>query len=322
MQAYIIRRLLQSVLLILLISALVFFILNLAPGGPLSGLRFTVSARDYSEASVQRYKEMLGLDKPVHLRYFYWLGNMLRGDWGRSWTVSSGHSVLELIMSRLGPTLMLTVSAALLSLILGLLIGIVSAVKQYSFIDTAATVFSFVGISLPTFWFGLMMIVLFSVQLGWLPASGMTEYGKEGDWGNRLQHMVMPVVVLSLINVAGWSRYIRASLLSVMQQDYLRTARAKGLSEKMVLVRHALRNALIPVVTLMGLEIPALFGGAIVTETIFAWPGMGRLYWQALGSSDYPLAQGLLFVTAILVVLSNLLADIGYAVVDPRVRLG
>ncbi len=321
MQAYIIRRLFQSALLVLIISALVFFILNLAPGGPLSGLKFQISAREYSEASVQRYKELLGLDKPVYLRYFYWLGDMIRGDWGDSWTVSTGRPVLGLIMSRLPNTLTLMISATILSLVLGLLIGIVSAIRQYSIIDTAATIFSFVGISIPTFWFGLMMIVVFSVHFRILPAGGTADFGMENDIGNRIKHLIMPVAVLSLINVAGWSRYVRASLLNVMQQDYLRTARAKGLSGSKVITRHALRNALIPVITLMGLEIPILFGGAIVTETIFSWPGMGRLYFQSLVSSDYPLAQGLLFVTAVLVVLSNLLADIGYAIVDPRVRL-
>jgi peptide/nickel transport system permease protein len=321
MQAYIIRRLLQSLLLVLLISAIVFAILNLAPGGPLSGLRFQVSAREFDEASRQRYMELLGLDKPVYLRYFYWLGDMVRGDWGDSWTVSTGHPVLGLIKQRLGATLLLTVSAAVISLVLGLIIGVVSAIKQYSIIDTAATIFSFVGISIPTFWFGLMLIVLFAVKLDWLPAGGMTDFGQEGSVLNRIQHMILPVTVLSLINIAGWSRYIRASLLNVLQQDYLRTARAKGLPYRQVITRHALRNALIPLVTLIGLDIPNLFGGAIVTETIFAWPGMGRLYFQSLVSNDYPLAQGLLFVTAVLVVLSNLLADIGYAVVDPRVRL-
>lgn len=322
MQAYLIRRLLQSALLILLISFLVFMILNLAPGGPLSGLRFQVSAREFDEASVQRYKEMLGLDKPPVLRYFYWLADMFRGDWGESWTVASGQPVFRLIWERLPATLLLTVTAAVVSLVLGLLIGIVSAIKQYSIIDTAATIFSFVGISIPTFWFGLMMIVVFAVQLDWLPAGGMTEYGREGDIVSRIKHLIMPVAVLSLINIAGWSRYIRASLLNVLQQDYLRTARAKGLPYRQVITRHALRNALIPLITLIGLDIPTLFGGAIVTETIFAWPGMGRLYFQSLQSSDYPLAQGLLFVTAVLVVLSNLLADIGYSIVDPRVRLG
>lgn len=321
MQTFLIRRLLQSALLILLISFMVFMILNLSPGGPLSGLRFAVSADRFDEAALERRKELLGLDKPPALRYFYWLGDMVRGDWGESWTVATGQPVLGLIGQRLGATLTLTVTAALVSLALGLLIGIISAIKQYSFIDTFSTIFSFVGISIPTFWFGLMMIVLFSVQLDWLPASGTSEFGREDDFFDRIKHLIMPVTVLSLVQVAGWSRYVRASLLNVLQQDYLLTARAKGLPFRSVITRHALRNALIPVITLMGLEIPGLFGGAIVTETIFGWPGMGRLYIQALGGSDYPLAQGLLFVTAILVVLSNLLADIGYAVVDPRVRL-
>lgn len=322
MQQYLIRRLLQSALLLLLISAIVFAILNFAPGGPLSGLRFELSSEEYDEAAIQRYKELLGLDKPVYMRYFLWLGNIFQGDWGTSWSVASGQPVIELIWRRLGATLLLTGTAALLSLTLGMIIGIVSAIKQYSFVDTVSTIFSFIGISIPTFWFGLMMIVVFAVQLDWLPAGGMSEYGREGDVGDRLKHLIMPVAVLSLINVAGWSRYIRASMLNVLQEDYLRTARAKGLSSWTVINRHALRNALIPLVTLLGLEIPTLFGGAIVTETIFAWPGMGRLYLDALSSKDYPLAQGLLLVTAILVVLSNLLADIGYVVVDPRVRLG
>jgi peptide/nickel transport system permease protein len=234
--------------------------------------------------------------------------------------VASGRPVLTLIQDRLANTLTLMTTALVVSLVIALGIGIVSALKQYSLVDYLATGFSLFGISMPSFWFGLMMILVFSLWLGILPTSGMYSVGQQNNFLNRAQHLIMPVTVLSLLQVAQWSRFIRSSLLEVLRQDYVRTARAKGVAERAVMLRHALRNALIPLITVVALAIPSLFGGAIITETIFAWPGMGRLYYDAVLATDWPVAMGLLIITAALVVMSNLVADILYAVVDPRIR--
>ncbi len=231
-----------------------------------------------------------------------------------------GVPVGELIKQRLTNTLQLTVAATVISLVLGLGIGIYSAVKQYSFGDNAATAFSFAGQSMPTFWFGIVVIIIFAVRLRWLPAGDVNTPGHADDVVDRVQHLILPVLVLSLIQVALWSRFVRSSMLEVLRQDFLRTARAKGVPERRVLARHALRNALIPVITIVGLDIPNIFSGAIVTETIFNYPGMGKLYFDSVLRHDIPVSMGVLALIAFLVIASNLLADVLYAVVDPRIR--
>lgn len=318
---FLIRRLFQSAILLLFTSALVYFILYLVPGGPFDSLRGvqtrSVAAR---EAQIERLNKMLGLDRPLHERYVRWLGNVVRGDWGTSWTVAFGKPVWDIIMSRLNNTLLLMGLSALLSFLLALPIGIYSAVKQYSILDYVITGFSFFGISMPTFWFGVMMLILFGVVLRVLPAGGASTPGREADLLDRARYLIMPVLVLSLVQIAGWSRYIRSSMLEVLRQDYMRTARAKGVPSSRVIAKHGLRNAMLPVITLLGLEIPQLFGGAIITETIFAWPGMGRLFLQGVLSSDWPLVQAVTMLSAFLVVIGNLLADVCYVIVDPRIR--
>jgi peptide/nickel transport system permease protein len=226
----------------------------------------------------------------------------------------------ELIKQRLANTLQLTVAATILSLVLGLGIGIYSAVKQYSLGDNVATAFSFAGQSMPSFWFGIVVIIVFAVRLRWLPAGDVNTPGHASDIADRVQHLILPVLVLSLLQVALWSRFVRSSMLEVLRQDFLRTARAKGVPERLVLVRHALRNALIPVITIVGLDIPNIFSGAIVTETIFNYPGMGKLYFDSVLRHDIPVSMGVLALIAFLVIASNLLADVLYAVVDPRIR--
>ncbi len=263
---------------------------------------------------------------------------VLRMDWGNSWKIASGQPVIDLIKSRLGPTIMLMSLATVVSLVVAIPIGIYSAVKQYSKIDYAVTTFSFFGSAMPVFWFGLMMVLLFSIMfrewgLPFFPSGGLTSprtppdgsllaalNATPGGLVDRLFHLILPGITLSLLYMAGWSRYMRASMLEVLRQDYVRTARAKGLRERVVIAKHALRNALIPIITIVVFQLPSIFGGAIITETIFAYPGMGRLYFQALGASDWPVVMINLLITAVLVVVATLIGDILYTVVDPRIR--
>jgi len=318
MRRFILRRLAQSVVMLLLISVLVFGILQLVPGGPLDQLAFSNPL--ITPEQLHNLERLLGLDRPAHERYFIWLLSILHGDFGSSWAVYIGKPVFGAIMERLPLTLLLLGTAVLISLLIAIPLGIFSAIRQYSRLDYAVTGMSYFGLSMPTFWFGLMMIIIFSVELHWLPTSGVTTPITGGDIVDRIRHLIMPASVLALINIAHWSRYIRSSMLEILKQDYVRTARAKGLIERVVIVRHALRNGLIPLITLVGLEIPVLFGGAVVTETIFSWPGMGRLFYDALLQSDWPIVQGILLISALLVLLGNLFAEVMYAVVDPRIR--
>ncbi len=319
MRAFLLRRLLQNTILLLFISVIVYGILYLVPGGPFDQLNFGATSATAAAAQVKRLNELIGLDRPLHERYWNWLTKALVGDWGMSWSVAFGQPVGRLIESRLGNTLLLMGLSAVFSLAIALPIGIISAVRPYSVWDYLITAFSFFGLSMPTFWFGVMMLIIFSVVLGWLPAGGAVTPGK-ADFVDRVRHLIMPVVVLSLVQVAGQSRFIRSSMLEVLKQDYIRTARAKGVPWTRVVMTHGLRNAILPVITLLGLEIPQLFGGAIITETIFTWPGMGRLFFEGISKNDWPLVQAITMLSAFLVVAGNLLADLAYAVVDPRIR--
>jgi peptide/nickel transport system permease protein len=278
-------------------------------------------------------------------RYIRWLGRVFRGDWGASWTVKTGMAVTKLIGLRLGYTFLLMGLSLSISLLIAIPLGIYSAVKQYSFADYLVTTLAFFGQSMPTFWTGLMAIALFSVALDWFPTGGVRTAGLEGDiieaLGNvisfgrshpelegqelaliydGLHHVALPALVLAFFNLAGWSRYTRSAMLEVMRQDYMRTARAKGCTNRVVIIKHGLRNTMIPLITLIGLAIPGLFGGALITETIFSWPGMGRLLIDAIANVDWPIVQGILVISAGLVIFSNLLADVMYGLVDPRVQ--
>jgi peptide/nickel transport system permease protein len=321
MRVFLARRLVQNAILLLFISALVYFILYLVPGGPFDALRAGGDDAAAQEAQIRRLNQLLGLDRPLHERYMTWLRNAMRGDFGSSWAVAFGQPVGTLVQSRLGNTLLLMALAAVLSLAIALPVGIISAVRQYSAVDYVVTSFSFFGLSMPTFWFGVMMLIVFTVALPWFPAGGAMTRGKEADLLDRARYLVLPVTVLSLTQIAGWSRFVRSSMLEVLRQDYMRTARAKGMPFWRVVRQHGLRNAILPVITLVGLEIPQLFGGAIITETIFTWPGMGRLFFDAIGRSDWPVVQAITMFSALLVVVGNLVADVMYAIVDPRIRL-
>jgi peptide/nickel transport system permease protein len=362
MTNYIIRRLIQSFFLIFFISMLIYILLNLVPGGPFDMLK--LSNPRMTQSHIDRLNSLLDLDKPLlpgqycpnvdsqqqackfdQGRYFRWLGKVLTGDWGVSWTMQTGTSVTAMILQRLGYTLLLMGLSYLIAILIGLPIGIYSAVHQYSAADYVATTIAFFGQSMPTFWTGLMAMSIFAVTLQWFPTSGVRTAGQEGDvieaiarvfsFGSQhpelagqeiatildgLRHVALPALVLAFFNMAIWTRYTRSSMLEVLRQDYMRTARAKGLFERVVIIKHGLRNALIPLITILALTIPGLFGGAIITESIFSWPGMGRMFIDAISNVDWPVVQGLLVITAALVVFSNLLADILYAVVDPRIK--
>lgn len=481
MTSYLIRRLIQMSIVVLLATVAIYILLNVAPGGPLSGLRLSADRKQrVSEADIARLEAYLGLDKPLYLRYVAWLvgddwmgsdwmylglrghpvgkdkrvrfwtnpgvahikpgyklwvsgemvredvirataiearptgtrpddviegsvirvmgssmsldvggirkvtvettpntrftipdaaerpaegswlnvswlfgpygllggwagfhgtgAGVLRLDWGTSWKIATGQPVSMLVRSRLGNTLLLMSLTTILSLIVALPIGIISAVRQYSRLDYIATTFAFFGSAMPIFWFGLMLVLLFSYSFrGWglpyFPAGGIVSVraapsgsllgmlnATPGGFVDRAVHLILPTTALSLLYMAGWSRFMRSSMLEVLRQDYVRTARAKGLIERVVIAKHALRNALIPVITIVVFQIPSLFGGAIITETIFSYPGMGSLYFKALGASDWPVVMVLLFITAILVVFAMLLRDILYTIVDPRIR--
>ncbi len=314
MGRYIFRRILQAIPLLIIITIVVFALMQLAPGGPLALYKQNpkVTGEDLA-----RISKNLGLDKPVPIQYLNWLKRLVTGDWGTSF--SSSRPVLELIKERMAATFTLMFSSFVISLLIGLPIGILSALKRYSIVDYIVTFFSFFGLSMPVFWFALMLQLLFGLKLGWLPTAGMKDPFIDFELWDRVRHLILPAAVLSLTSLASWSRFMRSSLLEVIGQDYIRTARAKGLSEGKVIRKHALKNALIPVVTIIAIAIPGLFSGAVITETVFAWPGMGRLYFDSLGRLDYPVLMGVLTVTAFLVVIFNLVADIIYGILDPRI---
>jgi peptide/nickel transport system permease protein len=398
MTAYFIRRIIQMVIVVIISAVATYALLNLAPGGPLAGLRQVQQSGRFqiTEDDIARIRAYFELDLYLPIRFSRWLagwptgpvviGNkeylsdmvvgcrkpieseilndkgqyesqvtgckelvymkdlvgrrtsrgIFRGDFGSSWKILRDRPVSDLIASRLPKTLQLIGLETLLSLLIGIPLGIYSAVRQYSRFDYIFTSLAFMGQAMPTFFFGIVMILLFSILpkgAGWayLPA-GLSESARgytipligavvAGSVKDRLLHLILPVAVLTIFNIAGFSRFVRASMLEVMKQDYVRTARAKGLSENSVILKHALRNALIPFITIVVFTIPGLFSGAIITESIFSWPGMGRLYLLALGDNDYPVAMAIFFILAVLTVIATLLRDILYTVVDPRIRL-
>ena len=316
MLKFIFRRLLQSIPLVIGVSIIAFGLMHLAPGGPLAvyTLNPTIQAQD-----IERIKVALGLDQPLHIQYLKWAAGMFSGTWGN--TFFGGRPVLHVILERVPATLILMGSALSIAILLGTAIGMLGAVKRYSLFDYLATTGALFALSFPTFWFGLMAIYVFAVRLRLLPSGGMFDLGNEGDPVDLLIHLVLPTLVLALVLVATWSRYARSSFLEVIHQDYIRTARAKGLVERDVLMKHAFPNALVPLIALFGLQLPTLFSGALVTETIFGWPGMGRLFVDSLTMKEYPVLMGMMMFTALFVIVGNLLADIGVALADPRVRL-
>lgn len=365
MTRYIVRRLIGTIPTLFVVSLLIYGILLAAPGGPEQ--RFAQNPK-ITAAQIEAFRKRWGLDQPIPVQYCRWVGvcnpdgqglgvlisnnglpnflpsflgggdnGVLHGDLGYS--SSSGATVASLIGARILPTAILAGVSLIIWILLALGTGVLAAIRRYGKADTAITVFNYVGFSFPTFWLGLMLIIVFSAQLKILPAGGMwdartvpifgsaeywTYFGKQpiGALLDLGRHLILPVITLVFVNIAGDSRFVRAAMIDSLNQDYVRTARAKGVAERNVIFRHALRNALLPVVTNIALELPFLFAGAIATETIFSWPGMGLAYIQAVNSYDYPVLMGILVITAVVVVAANLLADILYAIVDPRISYG
>ncbi len=314
---YLIRRLLGIIPLLLGITVLVFLLVNAVPGNPVGEYILNPGTRP---EDVERIKRSLGLDQPLYKRYFTWLGNVVQGDLGRS--MKTFTPVLDDILARLPNTLKLTVAAFVLALLFSIPVGVYSAVRRNSWFDNIATVVSVAGVSIPRFWFGLILILVFAVRLGWFPSGGVASIRGDSGVIDQLKHLIMPAITLAIAEMAGWTRYIRGQMLEVIRQDYIRTAAAKGLRERVVIFRHALRNALLPLVTLFGLAIPEFFSGALIIETIFSWPGIGRLTFDAAVSRDYTTIMGTVLISSILVILGNLLADVSYGLLDPRVKQG
>ncbi len=308
------RRFLQAVPLLVGISLVAFLIVHMAPGDPATA--FLDPNLSIEEMKAQR--ERLGLNDPFHVQYFRWVSRLAQGDFGTSF--ANGQPVLERILERMPATLELSIFALLVTFIIAIPIGVISSIRQYSSLDYGATVFAFLGLSIPNYVFGLGLLLVFAVWLGWLPLFGRTPSVGSITLMVRLKHLILPVLTLSLSGTASITRYMRGSMLEVVRQDYIRTARAKGLAERRVIYRHALRNALLPIITIVGLSLPGLITGAVLTESVFAWPGMGRLAVQSVFNRDYPTVLGLNMMVAVLVVVGNLVADLMYGVADPRIR--
>lgn len=318
MTGFLARRLLQSLLLLVIVLTITFTLLQLAPGDPLS----RYYDPEMSPETLDLIRHNLGLDRSVPEQYLRWMGSFLRGDFGMS--LRYRRPVADLLAEAIPPTLLLTGSALLIHIVLGVALGVLSAAKRATFFDRANTVAALFLYSIPSFWLALMLILLFSLKLGILPSSHMRSIDAADLSGaaqllDRLRHLVLPALVLGLASAASTARYMRGSMIDVLHEDYIRTARAKGLPERRVFWKHALRNAAAPVVTIVGLSLPFLFGGAVVTETIFAWPGMGRLAVDAIYARDYPVVLAINFVVAAMVIAGNLLADVAYGALDPRV---
>jgi len=311
---YLVRRLLAAVPLLLAISLLLFTIVHLAPGGPTDVYADNPSVTPQALAQI---RVAYGLDQPLPVQYLRWVGAMARGVWGYS--IRTGRPVTTEIAERLPASLLLGGTALALSALIALPVGILSAALRRSAVDRTLTLLSFAGISIPVFWLALMLQLLFSIRWGLLPAAG---YETIGDTGmlDRLRHLAMPAAVLSLATIATWSRFLRSSLVDALRQDYVRTAYAKGHSTAGVIVHHALRNALIPVVTIVTLDLASLISGAVITESVFAWPGIGRLFVESMDARDYPVLMGLMMLGSLALVLANLCADLLYTVIDPRIR--
>jgi len=322
MLKYLARRTLMMVPLMIGITVISFIVIHLAPGNPVE-----VATEMNPKASAQareNLKKLYGLDKPLHVQYANWLGRFARLDFGTSF--SDGRPVYDKIVERLPITIVINVLQMVLAFVIAMPLGIISAVRQNSLFDKSTTVFVFLGFSIPSFWLGLLLMLLFGVTLGWLPISGIQSLDVSGmgflalQW-DRMRHIVLIVFIGAFGGLAGISRYMRSNMLEVVRQDYIRTARAKGLPENVVIYKHALRNAVMPVITILGLSLPGLIGGSVILESLFSIPGMGQLFWQAVTARDYPLVMGDLVFGAILTLAGNMLADISYAAIDPRVKL-
>lgn len=317
MSRYLVRRLLQAIPTLWAVSVVMFGIVHLAPGGPMA---MYATDPNVDQAELERIEERLGLSDPLPIQYVKWLKGMLTGDWGLSYKF--GRKVSAVLGDRIWPSIQLVAASLVIALVFSIPFGIFSALYRNRFVQYISNTVAMLGVSIPTFWLGMVILLVFSVRIRIIPSGGMMSIGVEGvNVWDRLYHLVSPAVVLATLHVAGWSRYVRSSMLEVVGQDYIRTARSKGLAERTVVYRHALKNALLPLITLVGLQGGRLIGGAMITEVVFAWPGMGRLLAESLSGRDYPVLMASFMLMSTLVVAGNILADLGYGIVDPRIRL-
>lgn len=323
MVLYILKRIFGMIPLLFGITIISFLVIHLAPGSPVT-LQTDLNPKMTAEAR-ERLRKFYGLDKPLHIQYYNWVKHLATFDLGRSFATDN-RPVIDKMKERLPITIFISVLSLFLILMIAIPLGIFSAVYQNSLFDRSTTVFVFIGFAIPTFWLALLLMILFGIQLDWLPISGLKSMNYDylsafGQLKDRAAHLLMPVLVSAFGGLAGLSRYSRSNMLEIIRQDYITTARAKGLSESQVIYKHALRNALLPIVTILGLSIPGLIGGSVIFETIYSIPGMGQLFYGAVMMRDYPIIMGELVIVAILTMGGNLLADISYAVVDPRIRI-
>jgi peptide/nickel transport system permease protein len=318
MAQYMIRRLIVAVPTFFAITVIVFALFALSPGDPVINIigfdTFALMSPDQIELVRQQY----GFNDSWYSRYFNWLGDALRGDLG--YPYKGGKTVSELLVERIPPTLLLMGTSLVLALVVGIPMGIIMALRQYSKLDYGLTIVAFANLSIPSFFMALAFIYVFALRLDILPTYGMQTIGAPFSIWDRFKHLIMPAVILGLFNAGVWARYARSSVLEIKRLDFVTVARAKGLKERTVVSRHIFRNALIPLITVIGLSIPQLLGGAIIIETIFQWPGMGMLGWRATTTRDYPTLMGITLLSATIILLSNLITDIGYAIADPRIR--
>ena len=323
MTRYLIKRILFMIPLLLGITIICFAVMHLAPGKP-TDLQTQMNPKASAEMK-ERLLSLYELDKPLHVQYVSWLKKLARGDLGTSFS-SDHRPVADKILERLPITILINVLSLLIIIAVAVPIGVLSAVYQDSLFDKVTAVVVFVGFAVPTFWLALLLMIFFGIHLGWLPISGLRSLNYEylSTWGQLVDlagHLVLPVFISAFGGLAGLSRYMRANMLEVIRQDYILTARAKGLSERQVIYKHALRNALLPAITILGLSVPGLIGGSVIFETIFAIPGMGQLFYMSVMARDYPTVMGILLIGAVLTLLGNLIADVSYAVADPRIRI-
>ncbi len=313
---YIVRRLLISIPILLGITVIVFFIASQMPGDAVMAM--ISQETPMAEELIKLRQGQLGLDLPLPVQYARWLGNLLRGNLGFSF--QTGEQVSAVLAARIPATLELMGVALLIAIVLGVALGVISALKQYSFLDYSLTFLGFSGVSIPDFFFGMVLVYIFAIRLGWFPTSGISTPGEPFSLADNLSHLALPAFALALVRTATFMRYTRSSVLEVMNDDYVRTARAKGLRNWLVTTRHILRNALIPIITVIGLSLPVLFGGSVIIETIFQWPGIGLMFMTAITGRDSPVIMGYVLFSAILVLVSNGLTDLVYSWVDPRIR--
>ncbi|MBQ3033229.1 MAG: ABC transporter permease [Deferribacterales bacterium] len=324
MAKYLLKRLAAMIPLLIGITIICFFVINLAPGSA-ADMRVSMNPK-YSETAREKFEKMYGLDKPLYEQYIIWLGKFVRFDFGESFA-TDGKKVTEKIAERLPVTVGLNVLSMFFIFLIGLPLGVASAYWRNSFFDKTSTVIVFIGYAVPTFWLALICMYFFGVQLGWLPISGLTSYNYDSLslWGKFLdlsKHLILPVSISVFGSLAGISRFARSGTLEVLGEEYITAARARGISEGKVLFSHALRNALLPVVTILGLSIPGLIGSSVIFESVFSIPGMGQLFYMSVMMRDYPTIMGILVIGALLTLIGNFIADIAYALADPRIRYG